>query len=603
MEKTTTTRKELVKTIAIIFLAVLLVLTFFSQTLMNMKLPEVAAQYVESGSIRSQIRVSGVVSASETYDVTIQQTRKVRSVMVKVGQTVEAGDLLFVLEPTDSEELEAAQTQLEELELNYQKKLMAQSNTSATEKRTLESLQKAYDDALAVFRAYSSADPSQIKLQYEQNNAEVTGLQAQETQLSADIASAEELLLLIDEYEKAEEEYEAASKTAKNEMSKNLILYEEDYKELESYAKKKNGSTADHMAAMAEDLDYMEEVMEEFGADDLTEEHLKDLAKAYEVLTADQKLEASLEKQREYLSEKKSEIKQKERLLNLDVLGSVSLDKTIAVWKETLVRLQAEIKDKQTASTYYQEAQTAAQAVESAKKALEDAVFESGLSDSELLDLNREKELIDKQRELVNELMENGDGQQVTANVSGVVSDIYYNAGTTAGAETPMAKITVTDRGYTLRVPVTAEQARQLQIGEQAELANYWQSDVTATLETMFNDPQNGGGKVLLFRLSGEVEPDSLLQLNLGQKSQTYEALIPNSALRTDTNGYYALVVEAKNTPLGNRYYARRADVTVLASDDTTTAVSGLAGGDYVITTASRPLEPGESVRLVENGE
>lgn len=603
MEKTTTTRKELVKTIAIIFLAVLLVLTFFSQTLMNMRLPEVAAQYVESGSIRSQIRVSGVVSASETYDVTIQQTRKVRSVMVKVGQTVEAGDLLFVLEPTDSEELEAAQTQLEELELNYQKKLMAQSNTSATEKRTLESLQKAYDDALAVFRAYSSADPSQIKLQYEQNNAEVTGLQAQETQLSADIASAEELLLLIDEYEKAEEEYEAATKTAKNEMSKNLILYEEDYKELESYAKMKNGSTADHMAAMAEDLDYMEDVMEEFGADDLTEEHLKDLAKAYEVLTADQKLEASLEKQREDLSEKKSKIKQKERLLNLDVLGSVSLDKTIAVWKETLVRLQAEIKDKQTASTYYQEAQTAAQAVESAKKALEDAVFESGLSDSELLDLNREKELIDKQRELVNELMENGDGQQVTANVSGVVSDIYYNAGTTAGAETPMAKITVTDRGYTLRVPVTAEQARQLQIGEQAELANYWQSDVTATLETMFNDPQNGGGKVLLFRLSGEVEPDSLLQLNLGQKSQTYEALIPNSALRTDTNGYYALVVEAKNTPLGNRYYARRADVTVLASDDTTTAVSGLAGGDYVITTASRPLEPGESVRLVENGE
>jgi len=602
MEKTTSTRKELVKTIAIIFLAVLLVLTFFSQTILNMNLPEVAARYVESGSVRSQIRVSGVVSATESYDVTIQQTRKIRSVMVKVGQTVEAGDVLFVLEPTDSEELEAAQNQLKEMELNYQKKLMTQSNTSATEKRTLESLQKAYDDALAVFRTYSSADPSQAKLQYEQNNAEVTGLQVQETQLSADIASAEELLLLIDEYEKAEEEYEAASKTAKNEMSKNLILYEADYKELESYAKKKNGSTADHMAAMAEDLDYMEEVMEEFGADDLTEEHLKDLAKAYEVLTADQKLEASLEKQREDLSEKKSEIKQKERLLNLDVLGSVSLDKTIAVWKETLVRLQAEIKDKQTASTYYQEAQTAAQAVETAKKALEDAVFESGLSDSELLDLNREKELIDKQRELVNELMENGDGQQVTANVSGVVSDIYYNAGTTAGAETPMAKITVTDRGYTLRVPVTAEQARQLQIGQQAELADYWRSDVTATLETMYNDPQSGG-KVLLFRLSGEVEPDSSLTLLLGQKSQNYEALIPNSALRTDTNGYYALVVEAKSTPLGNRFYARRADVTVLASDDTTTAVSGLAGGDYVITTASRPLQPGESVRLVENAE
>ena len=51
-----TKRREWVKTFAIIFLAILLVLTFFSNTIMNRSLPEVAAQYVESGTINAKIR-------------------------------------------------------------------------------------------------------------------------------------------------------------------------------------------------------------------------------------------------------------------------------------------------------------------------------------------------------------------------------------------------------------------------------------------------------------------------------------------------------------------------------------------------------------------
>ena len=98
-------RREWVKTAAIIFLAVLLVLTFFSNTIMNRSLPEVAAQYVESGSINARIRGSGTISANEVYEVSLSQTRKIRSVLVKVGQQVNAGDTLFELEAMESEEL------------------------------------------------------------------------------------------------------------------------------------------------------------------------------------------------------------------------------------------------------------------------------------------------------------------------------------------------------------------------------------------------------------------------------------------------------------------------------------------------------------------
>ena len=44
-------RREWVKTAAIIFLAVLRVLTFFSNTIMNYSLPEVATQSAQSGTV------------------------------------------------------------------------------------------------------------------------------------------------------------------------------------------------------------------------------------------------------------------------------------------------------------------------------------------------------------------------------------------------------------------------------------------------------------------------------------------------------------------------------------------------------------------------
>ena len=101
-------KRELIKTIAIIFLAVLLVLTFFSQTIMNHSLPEVATQLVTSGTINAKIRGSGTVAANENYEVVLNQTREIRSVCVKVGDKVEEGDLLFVLGDIESTELKEA---------------------------------------------------------------------------------------------------------------------------------------------------------------------------------------------------------------------------------------------------------------------------------------------------------------------------------------------------------------------------------------------------------------------------------------------------------------------------------------------------------------
>ena len=62
-------------------------------------------------------------------------------------------------------------------------------------------------------------------------------------------------------------------------------------------------------------------------------------------------------------------------------------------------------------------------------------------------------------------------------------------------------------------------------------------------------------------------------------------------------------VVEAKNSPLGNRYYAVRENVTILAKDDNNAAVSGnLSGWGTSVITSAPPLTAGTQVRLAENG-
>ena len=124
-------KREWVKTAAIIFLAVMLVLTFFSNTIMNYSLPEVATQNVMSGTITAKIRGSGVVESGDPYNVEVKESRKVASVAVKVGDNVEKDQVLIYLEDEESDELKAAREELEKAQADYRNALLSVEITSA----------------------------------------------------------------------------------------------------------------------------------------------------------------------------------------------------------------------------------------------------------------------------------------------------------------------------------------------------------------------------------------------------------------------------------------------------------------------------------------
>ena len=221
-------KREWVKTAAIIFLAVLLVLTFFSRTIMNASLPEVAAQQVSSGAINARIRGTAAVEANEVYNVTIKQTRKVTSVMAKVGQQVNVGDVLFVLEAEESDELKQAELDLESLQQTYDKSLIEAGNTSAKDNREVQKARDAYNEALAIYNQYSTSDPTRLATQKAAAEATLKDLQTEKTAIDNQLTK----LKGEKEYSDAQAvvtEHEATVKSLEDEKTKlkDTLLYAE----------------------------------------------------------------------------------------------------------------------------------------------------------------------------------------------------------------------------------------------------------------------------------------------------------------------------------------------------------------------------------------
>ena len=117
-------KREIIKTILIVFLAGLLVLTFFSNTIMNRSLAEISTERATSGKLTERLRGSGLVESNQSYGVMVEGNKVVDTVKVKTGKEVEKGDVLFTVGTGESEELTAAEDALAVLELEYQKALL-----------------------------------------------------------------------------------------------------------------------------------------------------------------------------------------------------------------------------------------------------------------------------------------------------------------------------------------------------------------------------------------------------------------------------------------------------------------------------------------------
>jgi len=742
--------RDWVKNAAIIFLVVLLVLTFFSNTIMNRSLPEVATQEVESGSIVARVRGTGTVQANSNTQVKMDRTRVIRSVLVKVGQKVEAGDVLFTLGEGASEEIDAAEEKLQSLQASYNRTAATIPDFSYTAdqlriksyEEALNDAQRKYDNVRAkmenlenttresqdhrnqkvaeaaarlkaaqllkdtaeeLYNARVAEKETALEEAKKRNEEQAGDWQSQvnETQALLDeieAAKAEKTVLVdstipalqaqIDEVQRllnninseqdpyltqldtlnsklselqaqlAEIEAQEVSDQAQidllnqqiNEISTKIAELQAQLDSLDPNSEERK-ALSDQINALKQEQDRLSFNLQAIGMNDYNKELINSQYTDITQQISDIESQASTVSQnKEELTSQLSALEQEKAnsenrvtalneylanypedkitQLNNDLntlltqgatpaeieelmhelanISKADLDSAIAyletceaeyesAWAELDTELNAELQ-------YAKEALRNAQLnYDTAKASLREKISNNDTTLAGYnVDLANLWQQIQKAQEKLDDLL-GGEEATITAKVAGTIQTLDASPGDTKKKDEVIATIEAPDMGYTLSFSVTNDQANRLRVGDTATVSNfYWGSEITATLTSIKIDQKNPQtNKILTFDLSGNVTSGTELTLSVGQKSANYDVIIPSSSVRTDANGTYVLKLESKNSPLGNRYLARRVPVEVLAVDDTNTAVSAELGyGDYVITSSSSPLKNGELVRL-----
>ena len=568
-----TNRKDKIKNITIIFLLIMLILTFFSNTIMNYSLVEVSTEQVTSGSITSKVRGSGSVEASESYSVSIDDTRKIASVNVKKGAEVSTGDILFTLEDSDSDELDTAKKSLVDAQAAYETAVLSAGITVA-ERQSIESgkgstlTQKQNEIAAAnqkVTDAQAAVDTAQANV--DKIKAQIDAV----SNSSADTTAEEKAVLDADK--------------KNSEAQDNLTSAEAVYTPIKSaydaaLSEYNDAVIAYNAAKAAYEKESTETNQKAVDAAEITmnsaSEKLKNCKDSLD------KVQGTYDSAKSAANDSKNALNTANYNLSVKKLNGSSTAESNSLQTQ-LNAATAALTDATTALT---------NATNDAKKVTDKINGEVTISSAY-------KTMTELQEE-VNKLQEKSVGTEITAPISGTVTDIAVTAGNTVNASDVMMTIQPENKAFILQFSVTENQAKKIKTGDSAEVLNNWYgNDISATVASIHKDPQNRANSIVVCEMKGDVAVGDSYTLSIGQQSANYDNIVPTSAIREDSNGKFILIIESKSTPLGNRYYARRVDVDVITSDDTKSAVTGaLEGYEYVITTTTKPIKENEQVRL-----
>lgn len=564
-------KSEAVKTFAIIFLAVMLVLTFFSNTIMNWSLPQVNGSYSSYGAIATSVRGSGTVQSNMEYNVTVDSTHKVQQVLVGKGSYVNKGDTMIIFEAGDSDELAQAKDTLAE----YQDQLSA-----LTDKNFDYS-----DDELAIADAEQALSDLKFDRELEGEGFTMT---VNEAKLAVKKAQAE-YDDCVAEVEKIEKEIEAeisgddnmriqSKRKLLKEAQDNLTRIEAEVEEAQAKLDAMYDANRDLMPGITTAM---------VNAQSQTVIQLRSSVKYYEnqVTSAQAALDSAISELSGILNDQLEDA----TLFRDEAKAELDKQKSNLELAQTLANLDSQIK-------------TSERSLAQLKSALEDKKandLSTSASDKRKIETLNTK--ISVLKEKIAKL-ESGEKNVVTANYSGTVTSVNVIAGDTVSSGTSVAVIEVADKGYTVSFSVSNEQAARLSPGDTATVSGtYWGSSAEATLISAKSE-SGGKTKLLTFEVTGDVTPGQSVTISVGEKSSYYDSVIPKNALHEDSNGKFVLVAKSKSSPLGTRYVATRVAVTVLNQDEKNVAIATDESYfyEFVITSSTAPVSEGDYVRLSE---
>ena len=494
--------------------------------------------------------------------------------------------------------------------------LAAQDRLNATPSSdpNYDAIYRDYQNKLAAYSALeevTNSDVETAKNRMETANSELTAQQSEYTakvnERSALLASSayQQAVAAVSEAQQKADTAEASLSAAEQTMNTTKDAMDA----VEAVTDTQLNTSERELAAQAKELTKLQQTLKTAKSDyDTAAAYQTKLTAAQTRLTSVQQtydscsdaVQSAEEALQEVMSDKTKDLQKQRSALNasLKTLNTAITEaqETEASYTEQLTmtpaELEASIKDK----TEQLDAAVAALTKQQ----------ESDNKQSELtqMELERDREEIQKQREAVEKLRGNGGASEVTAKYAGVVTAINYMAGDTVQQGDALATIDVEGKGYTLSFSVTNEQSRQIHVGDAATVSNNWWNNIEVVVSAIKTDQNNpGNSKIIECDVTGDVANGQTLTVSIGERQTGYDIVVPNSAIREDSNGKFVLIATGKSTPLGTRYIATRLDVTVLARDSVNTAIDtgSTYNYDFVITTTTAPIEAGQQVRLAGN--
>lgn len=651
MEETIKIRKDKVKNVAIVFLSVMLALTFFSNSILNRALPEVATAYVQYNTITEKVRGNGTVMADDPYKVVVKDTRTIESVAVKVGDEVTKDQVLFYLEDAESEELKNAKDELEDLELAYMKALFGGTLSADV----INKVAKGNTDSFATYQA--KVTDMQNRVQAAEDRVKECENALNALTLDNSVNSNDSSVSTIpDELEKADAAVDLANAEAEFNANKakqvaninaQITEVQNQIKDLETLINKgqslagngsstgdgssAGGSTSSQTAyAIAKanvesKLSALVALSGNYLSNNSTEQDAKNWYENvvdWENLAPENQLEyeakygeyrvaidelndiastlgsyGEVDNRQAQLAELKAKLTSLQA--KLDEVNSISVSSSGSVQeaKDRLEKAEKNITEitaanEQSSIARQNKILNAELALKNAQTVYELVKEEQATMAADInaqLDLTKANKDIAEKKEEIAKLESESVGAAIVAPVDGTIVSLERVAGETTEKGEAIATIQVAGKGMSLSFSVTNAQAAKVSVGDVAQLQNAWYyNDVMITLSKIKPDPEEPGKKKLLeFTVEGLVQNGENLAVSVGERSAEYEHVVPNSAIREDNNGKFILIIDEKTTPFGNRYKARRVDVEVLASDEINTAVSADLQGYEYVITTS----------------
>ena len=592
-------RREWVKNIIIVFLLVMLILTFFSNTIMNYSLPEVSVTRMSRESVSRNYELDLMVEANKTYDVTAEETRDIKRVAVKRGQDVKEGQVIFYLEKAeDSAEAKQLEETIKTSKLAYEKSIMTLANDYFAENQAISQARDALNNAIAARDEANSYVPP------ADNSGRLLEIMNLMAVLEADLGAIEGKKYS----EMSAERYALFSAAYENYVS----LSDECAALTQKIADDTVKITGQDETMMQRNLDKLKTELERLREDNAATRIIED--KQTEVTYAEEDLK-KLQDTKTAIADNQKLFDEKEPLM---LQSKTEYETKLSEIKASLnSQLQSLGNEKELLSSegsgpvgsvpgnidYDGAVRDAQYALDAAVHSLEEKMKADQITDAQAqLELNAQKEKIDELEEELAKVLAEQTTTEILSPVDGVVEEINVTSGQTCAEGESLMILNISDDGFTATTTLDADKGKVLKKGDQAKVINN-NDDLTVTVKSISKDKNDSSKFKVVFTVSGDgAVAGQNLKVELGERASTFDNVLPKSAVKSDSDGLFVYAVKSKSTPLGNRYIVEKITVTKVAEDDTHYAVSGEFGesADYIITASSKPLKADDQVRFAE---